>query len=568
MTTFAIDPVTRINGNLRIEFEAAGDAVSDAWVSGQMFRGVERILEGRDARDAWLVAQRICGTCGVAHALGSVRAVENALGVAVPPNARLIRNLLAGADAVVSLATGFYLRQAFDWVDPTVAVRADPVATSTLARSISDWPNGDAAAFKGAQERLTDLLIGRTGRFANAYWRHPAYTLRPEPSLMVMAHYLEAIDWQRRMNRLKVLLGGKGPHPQTFVLGGMALTPPWGGPRRADPGQHPWQSNRSMPAPLSAEGLAVISALIDDARAFVNEVYAPDVLALAEHYRDWTAIGAGIGHYLSFGEFPEDDLDDPALLLPRGRIMDRSLSDVVEVGQAGVGESIAHSYYLDDAAGALRHPWEEVTEPAYTGPKPPFETVSQSDRYSWLKAPRYEDDPMEAGPLARMLVAYGSGTASVVAAVDAVTSRLGIVPEALGSTLGRLVAGAIEARIVVDRLGGWLDQLRANLETGDLAVADITRWDPATWPDRAEGWSIGESPGGAVGHWVRIEDRRIATYQIVDGTTWNASPRDGRGRRGAIEQALIGTPVADPARPVEVLRTVHSFDPCLACGVH
>jgi Ni,Fe-hydrogenase I large subunit len=561
MTRFAIDPVTRVNGHLRIEVDVAAGAVRDAWSSGQMYRGVEQILEGRDPRDAWLVAQRICGACGSAHATESVRAVEHALGVRIPTNARVIRNLMAGSQAVVSHAAGFYLRQALDWVDPTAAVRADPTAASALAAT-------SVASMRAARDRLTALLSTRSGPFANGHWQHPAYTLAPEPSLVVLAHYLEALDWQREMNRLQVLLGGKSPHPQSLVMGGMVLAPPWGGPRRPDPGQHPWQSNRNAPSALSAEGLAEVATLIEQARSFVNDVYVSDVLMLAEHYGEWAAIGAGRGHYLSFGAYPEDGAEEPARFLPRGRIMDRVMSEVVEVGQSGVAETVAHSYYVDDGEAALRHPSREATEPAYAGPKPPFETVKGADRYSWVKAPRYEDDPMEVGALARMLVARASGVAPVVTAFDAVSSRLGLAPEAYGSTSGRMIARAIEAMVVTDQLGGWLDELEANFAGGDLAVADITRWDPETWPTALEGWSIGESPRGAVGHWLRIEDRRIATYQVVDATTWNASPRDQRGRRGAIEEALIGTPVADPARPVEVLRTVHSFDPCLACAVH
>jgi Ni,Fe-hydrogenase I large subunit len=567
MTRFAVDPVSRVNGHLRIEVDVTGDTVRDAWTSGQMFRGIERILEGRDPRDAWLVAQRICGSCGSVHASESVRAVENALEVTIPANARLIRNVMAGSQTVVSHAAGFYLRQVLDWVDPTAAVRADPVAAAGLAGSSSDRADAGAASMKRAQDRLSAMLAARPGPFASGYWGHPAYTLAPEPCLVVFAHYLEAIDWQREMNRLQVLLGGKSPHPQTLVLGGMALAAPWGGPKRPDPGEHPWQSNRNTPSPLSAEGLTDVAALIDHARAFVNDVYLPDVMTLAEHYGEWAAIGAGIGHYLSFGAYPEDAADEPALLLPRGRIMDRDLHDVVEAGESGVGESVAHSWYVDDGE-ALRHPAEGVTDPAYAGPPPPFKTLKGFERYSWVKAPRYEDDPMEVGPLARMYVAYAAGMDAVVAAFDDVSSKLGIAPEAMGSTLGRIIGRGIEARIVVDRLGGWLDELKANLASGDLAIADITRWDPATWPTEARGWSIGESPGGAVGHWLHIQDRRVAAYQVVDATTWNASPRDQRGRRGALEEALVGTPVDDPGRPVEVLRTVHSFDPCLACAVH
>ncbi len=393
--------------------------MTDAWCSAQMYRGLEGILEGRDARDAWLLAQRICGNCGSAHALASVSAVENALGVTVPPNARLLRNILVASKSVVDHVVQFYLRHALDWVDPTAALEADPTAASTLARSLSDRPNTTPADLKTARDRLSALIgTSQAGPLANGYWRHAAYTLAPEPSLMVLAHYLEALDWQREMVKLHVLLGGKSPHPQTFVLGGMALTPPWGGPKRPDTGQHPWQSNRNTPSPLSDEGLAEIRALIKTAQGFVTDVYLPDVLTIAENYRDWTDIGQGIGHYLSFGAYPEDGTDEPALLLPRGRVMDRDVSRVVAVDQTGVAETVAHSYYLDEGNGALVRPPDEQTDPAYAGPKPPFTTLEGFDRYSWSKAPRYEDDPMEVGPAARMLVAYASGVTDVKTAVD------------------------------------------------------------------------------------------------------------------------------------------------------
>jgi Ni,Fe-hydrogenase I large subunit len=569
MTRFAYDPITRVNGPLRIEVEVLGGVVTDAWCSAQMYRGLEGILEGRDARDAWLLAQRICGTCGSAHALASVSAVENALGVTVPTNARLLRNILVASKTVVDHAVGFYLRHALDWVDPTAALEADPTAASTFARSLSDRAGTSPADLKTARDRLSALIgTSQSGPLANGYWRHAAYSLAPEPSLVVLAHYLEALDWQREMARLHVLLGGKSPHPQTFVLGGMTLTPPWGGPKRPDTGQHPWQSNRNTPSPLSDEGLAEIRALIKKAQAFVTEVYLPDVLTIAEEYRDWSEVGAGIGHYLAFGAYPEDGTDDPAVLLPRGRVMDRDVSRLVAVDQTGVAESVAHSYYLDAGGGALVHPPDAQTDPAYAGPTPPFTTLAGFDRYSWSKAPRYEDDPMEVGPAARMLVAYAAGVGEVKTTVDTIASRLRSTPAMLGSTLGRTVARAVEAKYVGARLTGWLDALVDNLATGDIAVADVTKWDPGTWPADAEGWSLGESPGGAIGHWLRIADHRIASYQVVDGTTWNGSPRDQRGRLGAIERALVGTPVVHPERPVEVLRTLHSFDPCPACGVH
>jgi Ni,Fe-hydrogenase I large subunit len=570
MTRTVIDPITRVGGHLHIEVEIANGVVRDAWSSGTMFRGMELILGGRDPRDAWLLAQRICGVCTGVHALASVRAVENALGVTIPTNARLVRNLLTGVGYVQAHVVGFYHRHAFDWVDPMAALRADPAATSTLALSMSEWPQSSPAFFKGVIDRLTTVVqSGQLGPFANGYWGHPAYRLTPEANLLVVAHYLEALDWQRGIIRIQTLLGGKSPHPQTYLVGGMALAPPWGGPNRGLPGEHPQQVERGSPPALSARGLTDIGAAIADARTFVEQVYLPDILMIAGHYREWGGIGAGLGSYLSYGEFPGDDSTKPALFLSRGRVMGRDLARVQPVDQAGIAESVAHSYYADDDGGdALRHPANGQTNPSYTGPTQPLATLEGSGRYSWLKAPRYQDEPMEVGPLARMAVAYVEGQKDVRAAIDGAAASLGVGREAFFSTLGRTMARAIEAQVVARQLDGWLEALVANLATGDLALADLTRWDPGTWPGEARGWALGESPRGALGHWVAIRDQRIDTYQLVDATTWNGSPRDAQGRRGALEEALVGTPLADAARPLEVLRTVHSFDPCPACAVH
>ena len=570
MARVAIDPITRIGGHLRVEVEVTDGVVSDAWSSGTMFRGMESILRGRDPRDAWLLAQRVCGACTGVHALASVRAVENALGLTIPKNARLIRNLIAGSKYVQDHVVHFYHRSAFDWVDAVSGLRADPAATSTLARSMSDWSNSSPSYFQGVKDKLTALVqSGQLGPFANGYWGHPAYRMPPESNLLVLAHYLEALDWQREILRIRTILGGKSPHPQTYLVGGMALAPEWGGPARPAHGEHPWQVERNSPLALSANGLSDIGSLITEAMTFVDQVYVPDVLAIARFYPEWTGIGGGIGNYMSVGEFPQDDSDPPALYLPRGRIMGRDLSTVVAVDQSGVAETVAHSYY--DVVGGdstLLHPWNGQTVPTYTGPRPPFATLEGSNKYSWVKAPRYEDDPMEVGPLARMLVAYVAGVADVRAGIDGAAGKLGSGAEVLYSTMGRIVARAVEAQVVGDRLSAWLKDLVANLATGDIAVADLTGWDPGDWPSEAKGWALVEGPGGAVGHWVKISGQRVADYQVVDASTWNGSPRDGRGRRGAWEEALIGTPVADQGRPLEILRTLHSFDPCTACAVH
>jgi Ni,Fe-hydrogenase I large subunit len=315
---------------------------------------------------------------------------------------------------------------------------------------------------------------------------------------------------------------------------------------------------------LSERGLLALQSLIDGAREFVERVYLPDVLYLADVYRDAARLGRGLGNVLAFGEFPEDDSDEPRLLLPRGRLMDGDLTTIDSVEEAGIAESAGHAHY--DADAGLVHPSDGRTEPRYQGPPPPVTTLEGATRYSWAKAPRYWDDPMEVGPAARMAVAYAArGQESVV--IGRILANLGLAPEALGTTLGRVVARAIEAKLVVDRLDGWLAEIRTNLASGDLAFVDIGAWDPSNWPSEVEGWSLGESPGGALGHWLRIRDRRIAAYQVIDGNTWNLSPRDDRGRRGALEEALVGTPVPDPAAPLDVLRTLHAFDPCPACAV-
>ena len=554
MARIVVDPITRIEGHLRIEVEVTNGAVSDAWSTGTMFRGMELILKGRDPRDAWVFAQRACGVCTTVHALASVRSVENALGITIPTNARIIRNLIAGTQYVQDHVIHFYHLHALDWVDVVSALSADPAKTSDLAQSISPWPLSSTVYFKGIQDRLkTFVSSGQLGPFANGYWGHPAYKLPPEANLMAVAHYLEALEWQRQVIRIHALLGGKNPHPQTYVVGGMAMG--------IDP---------NSPTALTMRRLSEISELVAQAKTFVDQVYIPDVHAIAGFYKDWAGYGQGIGNYMSYGEFPEGDPNDPrTFYLPRGRIMGRDLTTVHGVDQASVAENVAHSWYTySDGDGTPHHPWKGETNPRYTGPQPPFDSLEGVDKYTWLKAPRYEDQPMEVGPLARMLVAYASGHPDVKRAVDGVLTSLNVPATALFSTLGRVAARAVETSVLVGKLDGWLTDLTSNLKSGDLAIADVSLWDPSRWPAHAEGYGMEEAPRGSLGHWVVIDNQTITNYQLVVPSTWNGSPRDSQGRRGAWEEALVGTPIADPTRPVEILRTVHSFDPCLACAVH
>ena len=553
MSYVVVDPVTRIEGHLRIEAEVDGGAVKEAWSSSTMFRGIELILKGRDPRDAWAFTQRICGVCTTVHAIASIRAVENAIGAKPPSNSRILRNLIMASQAVQDHVVHFYHLHALDWVDVVSALSADPAATSALAESISDWPLSSTKYFTGVKTRLAEFVQrGQLGPFANAYWGHSAYKLPPEANLMAVAHYLEALDWQREFIKIHAVLGGKNPHLQSFLVGGMAIP--------VDPNEQ---------TAINAHTLAQLRGYIAKARDFVSRVYVPDVLAVAPFYLDWAGHGAGVGNYLVYGEYPLDDSASPKLFLPRGIIRSRDLSRVEAMDPAKITEYVTHSWYsYEGGDGDGRHPRDGETKPNYTGPKPPYDRLDTGGKYSWLKSPRYDDQPMEVGPLSRMLVAYVSGQPEVKGLVDAVLGKLGAGPEALFSTLGRIAARAIETQVLVDRLEGWVDELAANMERGELAIHDNSKWDPSTWPRDTVGAGFHEAPRGALGHWVRIVDGAIANYQCIVPSTWNAGPRDAAGKPGPYESALVGTPVANPEQPLEILRTIHSFDPCMACGVH
>jgi [NiFe] hydrogenase large subunit/hydrogenase large subunit len=553
MTHIVVDPVTRIEGHLRIEAEVDGGKVRDAWSSSTMFRGIELILQGRDPRDAWVFTQRICGVCTTVHAIASIRAVENAIGAVPPPNARLLRNLIIAMQAVQDHVVHFYHLHALDWVDIVSALSADPVRTSALAESISDWPLSGSKYFAGVRDRVKGFVSrGQLGPFANAYWGHAAYKLPPEANLMAVAHYLEALEWQREVIKVHAILGGKNPHLQSFLVGGMA-TP-------VDPDK---QSS------LNADTLASVRSLIDKAHDFVARVYIPDVLAVASFYKDWAGYGAGVGNYLVYGEYPEDDGRNPPLFLPGGVIQNRDLTKVERLDPSQITEHVRHSWYeYGGGDQAALHPFQGETKPKYTGPTPPYDRLDTTEKYSWLKSPRYAGLPMEVGPLSRMLVAYASGHPRVKELVGTVLQKLGVGPEALFSTLGRVAARAIETLVLAEKQGDWLDQLAHNMARHDLRTHDNSKWDPSSWPNEASGAGFHEAPRGALGHWVHIRNGAIANYQCIVPSTWNAGPRDSTGQRGPYEEALLGTPVADPSKPVEILRTIHSFDPCLACGVH
>jgi len=552
-----VDPITRIEGHLRIEAQMDGDAIAQAYSSGTMVRGIEIILRGRDPRDAWAFAQRICGVCTLVHGIASVRAVENALNYPIPANAQLIRNLMIAAQYVHDHVMHFYHLHALDWVDVVSALNADPKATSDLAQSLSNYAKSSPGYFSDMKKKLKDFVeAGQLGIFANAYWGHPAYKLPPEANLMAVAHYLEALAWQRDVAKLHTIFGGKNPHPN-FLVGGVAS---------------PIDLNSD--SAINAERLAQVQDIITRMRDFVDQVYVPDTLAIAGFYKDWGARGEGTHNFLTYGDFPEKGMDDPSTyLIPAGVILDRDLSTIHEVDMhAGehIQEYVARSWYdYSNGKEAGLHPYEGETELNYTGPTPPYEHLNVEESYSWLKSPRWKGQAMEVGPLARVLMLYATGHEPTKELVNMTLSTLDVPVDALFSTLGRTAARTLETKIIGDNMQVWYDNLIANIKAGDTRTFNETLWEPSSWPKQAKGVGYMEAPRGALAHWIVIEDEKIANYQAVVPSTWNAGPRDNEGQPGPYEAALQDNhTLYDATQPVEILRTIHSFDPCIACAVH
>jgi [NiFe] hydrogenase large subunit len=529
-----VDPITRIEGHLRIEVEVEGGKVVDAWSSGQMFRGIEMILQGRDPRDAHHFVQRSCGVCTYVHAISSVRAVDDAYKVKIPKNARLIRNMMHAAQYQHDHLVHFYHLHALDWVDIVSALKADPQKTAVLADNLSNAKEGGTAYFKQVQQRLQTFVdSGQLGPFANAYWGHPAYKLPPEANLMASAHYIEALRLQARTARMHAIFGGKNPHPQGLVVGGVTCA-----------------------ADLNAERIAEFLYLTKETQDFIKNVYLADVLAVASFYKDWGAIG-GTQNFLTWGEFPADEREPESLYLPRGVMMNRDLANIKMADSTKVTEDVTRAWY---EKGAAKHPFEGETKPLKENPK----YKPDKGKYSWSKAPRYEGEACEVGPLARVLVAYGKGHKDIKPLVEKVLNSLSVPAPALFSTLGRTAARCIETVAIGDALQGWVMDLVENIKSGDTKS-----YEPYEIPEgNCQGVGLNDVPRGALGHWVQVENKKIKNYQYVVPSTWNLGPRDAKGKLGPVEEALIGTPVADPSQPLEILRTVHSFDPCIACGVH
>ena len=563
-----VDPITRIEGHLRIEVNVDKDnVIRNAVSTGTMWRGLEVILKGRDPRDAWAFVERICGVCTGVHALASVRAVEDAIGIQIPKNANLIRNLMHATLYAQDHLVHFYHLHALDWVDVVSALKADPKRTSEIQQSISSHPMSSPAYFRDVQNRLKKFVeSGQLGIFANAYWGNPAYKLPPEVNLLATTHYLEALDFQREIVKIHTIFGGKNPHPNWLVGG--------------------------VPSPINVDGTGAIGAnnmtllnMVGDIAArtaeFIDNVYIPDLLAIAGYYKEWAKYGGGLSNknLLSYGDFPEiaNDYTNKSLALPSGVIIDGDLKNVMEVDLKApdqVQEWVTHSWYkyADESKGL--HPFDGVTDPdfklgpATKGSRTDIREIDENAKYSWVKSPRWKGHAVEVGPLARYVIAYARGREDIKGQVDAVLKALDVPITALFSTLGRTAARGLEAQWAARKMVKYHADLIANIKSGDLATANMDKWEPSTWPAECKGAGPCEAPRGALGHWTKIKNGRIDLYQAVVPTTWNAGPRDAKGQIGAYEASLLNTPMAKPEQPVEILRTIHSFDPCLACASH
>ena len=541
MARIVVDPITRIEGHLRIEVEVdSNNVIKDAWSSIGLWRGIETILKGRDPRDAPLMVQRFCGVCTYSHYEASIVAVEDAFQVRAPKNARIIRNLINAPHFATDHIMHFYHLHGLDWVDIVSALSADPQKAVNLATAFGSTYNCSVAQYKRVQERLgTFAKSGRLGPFANAYWGNPSFKLSPEANLVIASHYLDALQVAKLTSQMMAIFGGKSPHPQSLVVGGVTCVMDALDPSRI--GQYRYR--------------------LKDLQTFIDTAYLPDIAIAASFYKDegLAGVGAGVGNYLCYGGFAQDE-ERISTLLPKGVVRGRNLAKPEPLDENKITEEATHSWYKD---AKPQHPYDGSTEPEYTG-YDPNGNLNGAGKYSWCKAPRYDGQPFEVGPLARCIVGYAQGDARIKPMVDGFLSANKLPASVLFSTLGRTAARALETKLIIDQTDAWVDELIQNIKFGDTLT-----WTRCKLPEgEAKGRAMTEVPRGALGHWIRIKDGVIANYQAVVPSTWDCSPRDASGKRGPYEESLIGTKLANIEQPLEILRTIHSFDPCMACAVH
>ena len=547
----SIDPITRIEGHLRIDCEIENGVVTNAWSSGTMWRGMENIVKGSDPRDAWMIMQRICGVCTTVHAIISVRAVEDALDAKVPINAQYIRNMILSAHSMHDHIVHFYQLSAMDWVDITAALNADPDKAAEMLKGVSTWGLNSANEFRNVQNKIKSLVeSGQLGIFANGYFGHPAMKLPPEVNLIAVAHYLQALECQRDCNRIVALLGGKTPHIQNLAIGGVANP-----------------INLDSQSVLNLERLMFVKSCIDRLNDFVTQVYRVDAAIIAAYYPEWLNLGKTSGNYLSVPEYPSDG-DNSKFVLTGGYIENVDISTFRPITQQkdefvvkGIKESGKHAWYEDDEP---LEPWAGLTRPKYTG-------WQDEGKYSWVKAPSFYGKVVEVGPLAYLmcnLANENKDTLHHFNHIKGLYEKLSgntLSVDHLHSTLGRIIARTVHCCVLNNILEQQWKLLVDNIGTGDT-VAYLKTDIPQT--GEFKGVGFGEVPRGMLSHWVVIKNGKIENYQAVVPSTWNAGPRNQNDEMGPYELSIIGTPVADPTKPLEVVRTIHSFDPCMSCAVH
>ena len=558
-----VDPITRIEGHLRVEaIIDDNNIITDAFTSSTMFRGIETIVKNRDPRDIGLMTMRICGVCTGTHYQRSIESVEDAFNVKIPKNARIVRNLIQGALYIHDHVVHFYHLHALDWVDIVSALKADPKAAAAEALKWTDTPYGAGEGeLKAIQDRVAKFVKqGRLGIFSNAYWGNKNYKLTSEQNLVAVAHYLQALDIQRDLSKMQAIFGGKMPHPQSLVVGGVTCVQDIQNPAR----------------------IAQFKSHLVKANKFIKNAYMADVLMAGTVYADEAldGTGAGLKNYMSYGDFRLEDNGfwDSALLFPKGVVLNGDLSTLHPIDDTKITEDVTHAWY--DGANEPNiglHPYEGKTIPKYTGlekKEDGYAYLKTDEKYSWIKSPLYDDTRMEVGPLARIAVGLAANDKNIVKSATAFLTKLGdklglgkpAPASVIFSTVGRTAARAIETELMGNVMIGWLDELAANVAAGDKST--WTEFDFDQVSKNARGRGMAEAPRGSLGHWIIIEDGKVKNFQAVVPSTWNAAPRDYKGRMGAYESSLIGTKVADPEQPLEILRTVHSFDPCIACAVH
>ena len=547
----SIDPITRIEGHLRIDCEIENGVVTNAWSSGTMWRGMENIVKGSDPRDAWMIMQRICGVCTTVHAIMSVRAVEDALGAKVPVNAQYIRNMILSAHSMHDHIVHFYQLSAMDWVDITAALNADPDKAAEMLKGVSTWGLNSANEFRNVQNKIKSLVeSGQLGIFANGYFGHPAMKLPPEVNLIAVAHYLQALECQRDCNRIVALLGGKTPHIQNLAIGGVANP-----------------INLDSQSVLNLERLMFVKSCIDRLNDFVTQVYRIDAAIIAAYYPEWLNLGKTSGNYLSVPEYPIDG-DNSKFVLTGGYIENFDISTFRPITQQkdefvvkGIKESGKHAWYEDDEP---LEPWAGLTRPKYTG-------WQDEGKYSWVKAPSFYGKVVEVGPLAYLmcnLANENKDTLHHFNHIKGLYEKLSgntLSVDHLHSTLGRIIARTVHCCVLNNILEQQWKLLVENIGTGNT-VAYLKTDIPQT--GEFKGVGFGEVPRGMLSHWVVVKNGKIENYQAVVPSTWNAGPRNQNDEMGPYELSIIGTPVADPTKPLEVVRTIHSFDPCMSCAVH